>query len=114
MLILQGRKLDHQNPRRSTLGHDFARVGVEVVTRLMLLGDSTSESLERLDRLVDFRNAIVHGNERAVRHIERDGTARATLSSYLEFRRALEGLAVGMDAVVADSLASTLGIDRPW
>lgn len=76
--------------------------------------DLAARQLQRLDDLVDFRNAIVHGSDRLMRQIEQEGTAKADLRSYLRFRRALEGLAREMDVMVPQTLAGRLGIDAPW
>ena len=46
--------------------------------------------------------------------LESGGAIKATKRSYEQHRRALDALAGTMDDVVADKLASSLGISRPW
>lgn len=72
------------------------------------------EALRLLDLLVDFRNAIGHGNETRIASLARDGEIKATKKSYRQFRRTIEDLATIMDGVVAAKLATGLAIPRPW
>lgn len=62
-LLTQSRRLDVENPRRSSLGADFGRLGFSFIEDLKALGSVTQGRLDDLDRLVDYRNAISHGNE---------------------------------------------------
>ncbi|HEY5244452.1 MAG TPA: hypothetical protein VIJ60_02205 [Acidimicrobiales bacterium] len=64
--------------------------------------------------LVDFRNAIVHGNEDTIRSLVAGGVIAATKGSYVMHRRALNGLAATMDDEVAGQLGTLLKIGRPW
>lgn len=76
-LMLQGRTLDVGNPRRSALGTDFSRVGIPLIPDLTALGPGTVGDLDALDHLVDFRNAISHGNESQVQALIAGGRIRA-------------------------------------
>jgi hypothetical protein len=114
LLILQGRRLDTHNPRRSTLGHDFAHVGLGLLEDLKATGPTTQRQLNALDLLVDYRNAIGHGDEWKIKAFEGDGRIRATKRAYQQYRRTLECLADTMDGVVATGLARALGIGAPW
>jgi hypothetical protein len=63
---------------------------------------------------VDFRNAIVHGNETQVVEVAATGRIEATLTSYRRYRRAITGLAGTTDRVAATRLATMLQIPPPW
>ncbi len=114
VLVVQGRRLDTHNPRRSTLGHDFVRVGLTLIDDLKAAGPAVVDQLDTLDRVVDYRNAVGHGDETKIAGLESGGAIKATKRSYEQHRRALDALAGTMDDVVADKLASSLGIPRPW
>ena len=114
VLVVQGRRLDTHNPRRSTLGHDFVRVGLTLIDDLKAAGPQVVDQLDALDRVVDYRNAVGHGDESKIAALEAGGRIKATKRSYEQHRRALDALAGTMDDVVADQLAGSLGIPRPW
>ena len=91
-LLKQGRKLDTQNPQRSSLGSDFGRLGFDFIPALNRRRSKSSADLEGLDLLVEFRNAefrnaIVHGNESEVQSLVKDNQTRVILSSYRRFRK---------------------------
>lgn len=113
-LLAQARRLDTHNPRRSTLGHDFGRLGLTFIEDLKAAGTRTERNLDVLDHVVDYRNAIGHGDEPMIIAMERSGRIAATKRSYQQHRRALDTLAGTMDAVVADRLGAMLNIPRPW
>jgi len=50
----------------------------------------------------------------AIEAFEASGEIKATKRSYVEHRRALDSLAGTMDDVVAEQLATSLGVARPW
>ena len=114
LLIRQGRRLDTHNPRRSVLGHDFARRGFSLLEDLKATGPTTVAQLELLDALVDYRNAVGHGDEARIATLEAEGRIRATKKSYMEHRRSLDGLAGTIDSTVAAGLARVLGTSEPW
>ena len=113
-LLKQDRKLDTQNPRRSSLGSDFGRLGIDLIPTLRSRGPKTVSDLERLDELVEFRNAIVHGNESKVESLIKRYQTRMTLHSYRQFRHALDRIVRTMDTVVVIELANGLQIQPPW
>lgn len=78
------------------------------------LGVGVEADLKALDRLIDFRNAISHGNEGAVTAPSASGEINATKKSYTEYRETLDRLAGSIDGVVAAKLAVVLGIPVPW
>jgi hypothetical protein len=75
---------------------------------------NAGDQLRALDLLVDYRNAIGHGDESKIAGFEAAGEIKATKRSYQQYRRALDGLAITMDDVVADELSRALGVERPW
>jgi hypothetical protein len=114
LLLTQGRKLDVGNPRKSTLGADFGRLGFSLVDDLAARGPSTVRRMDRLETLVDFRNAIGHGNESAISNLVQNGGIAPTKGSYRKYRSAVDSLAGTMDQVVAAKLSTLLGIGLPW
>lgn len=113
-LLVQGRRLDTHNPRKATLGHDFVRLGIPFTAALKATGQATDRQLDALERVVDYRNAIGHGDEAKIVAFEAGGEIKATKRSYQQHRRALDALAGTMDDVVAQQLASLLSIPKPW
>ncbi len=102
------------NPRSSALGADFGRLGFSFIDDLRACGQTTEIRLQRLDAFIDYRNAIGHGNEATIASLEASGQLSATKASFVAHRRLLNALAGTMDTVVANKLASLLGIPRPW
>ncbi|MBI2237919.1 MAG: hypothetical protein HYU54_05250 [Actinobacteria bacterium] len=113
-LLTQGRKLDSQTPRSSVLGSDFGRLGFSVLEAMSTVGARAKQDLDRLDVLVDFRNAIGHGNETEISVLVARGEIRATKNVYQRYRRTLERLAGTIDGVVAAEMADLLDLPRPW
>lgn len=112
-LLTQGRKLDSQNPRRAALGSDFGRLGFSFIDDLKAVGPPVAARLDALEDLIEFRNAIGHGDEAKITALEASGPIASTKRSYQEYRRALNGLAGTMDSVVASKLAALLDIPMP-
>jgi hypothetical protein len=113
-LLTQGRKLDVQNPRPSALGSNFGRLGFSLIADMNAARSTAGVDLEHLDDLIDFRNAIGHGNEAVIASIEAAGSVRSTKTAYLKSRRTINRLAGTIDDVVAAKLAALLGVTRPW
>lgn len=114
VLMTEGRKLDVGNPRKSALGADFGRLGLSFIPALKLASADTESQLDDLDTLVDFRNAVSHADESRIAAIESAGRVRATKLHFSRNRKMLGALAVTMDEVVADQIATLLGIAEPW
>jgi hypothetical protein len=113
-LLTRDRHLDHKNPRAGALGSDFGRLGLALIPDLKASGAALSDILDGLEVLVDFRNAVAHGNESALVSVVATGQIKATLGSYREHRKALSELVATMDVVVASGLSSGLGVAAPW
>ena len=114
LLMQQGRKLDSHNPRRSTLGHDFGRLGFSFIDELKATGPDAIVQLDLLDVLVDYRNAIGHGNEAQIIELEVREGVKATKKSYLHHKRSLDSLAGTMEIATANGMARVLGSSVIW
>lgn len=113
-LLELGRKLDRSTPRPSVLGNDFALLGINLLPALKAHRPRLLKDLERLDLLIDFRNAASHGNQGALNQLAATGMASATLESFRKHRASVNRLVVTMDEVVAIELSARLHIPRPW
>lgn len=113
-LMSQGRRLDTQTPRTSALASDFSRVGFNIVTALKAQGREMETALGLLDVVVDFRNAVAHGNETQIASVVASRRIKTTMRSYRQYRRRISNLASTMDRVAAARLASLLHIPPPW
>ena len=114
-LLTQGRKLDTGNPRPGALGADFSSLGFAFIPALKSASPVTADQLDRLEHLMNFRNAVVHGNEAAITAFAvHPLPIKTTKKSYREYRKTLDNLATTMDDVVASNLSSLLGYPAPW
>ena len=114
LLLVWRRDLDRRNPRRDALKNDFGRMGLQIIPALRSLYARANDDIDRLELLVRFRNAIVHGNESEVDSLVQGHAIRPTLDSYRTFRRTINRLVGKLDMVVAAEFAGELGIRRPW
>ena len=113
-LMTEGRRINSQNPRAGHLGSDFGRLGFSLVDELKRSEPAVADWLRDLDLLIDFRNAVGHGDETKIAALTSTAGIRATKASYRSFRRTLDQLAGTMDAVVGSALAAGLQIPPPW
>ena len=113
-LLLRRREIDRRNPRRAALSNDFGRMGLKLIPALRHSYGRADRDLARLELLVDFRNAVVHGNESEVQSLIHRKEIRATMDSYRTFRRTLNRVVRQLDTVVATELGAELQILRPW
>lgn len=115
-LAAQTRKLDTGNPRPSALGSDFGRLGMKLVPSIQSRAHGATR-LDRLEQAVELRNGIAHADDARIArlaHLAPNRRAVRTLASYRRHRRALNGLVVDMDDVVADHVGGLTGQGRPW
>lgn len=115
-LAARNRRLDKGNPSSGALGEDFGRIGMKFTATLKTRRHGESR-LERLDRAVTLRNGIAHADPAkiaAAADPPATALAVAKLSSYRRHRRALNGLAMDIDAVVAHHLGTLTGQAPPW
>lgn len=113
-LMTQGRKLDTRNPRTSVLASDFLGVGFNMVSALKAEGPMIVAAIASLDALVDFRNAVVHGNETEIAGLSDAGQVKATMTSYRAHRRTVIRVVDSMDRVTARQLGQFLRVPPPW
>lgn len=113
-LVTQNRDLDKKNPRPGALGSDFARLGIELVPKLKAVSAAVTGAVDGLEVVVDFRNAVAHGNESALAAAVTTGQIKPTLASYRSHRRTLNQLVGTMDHVVSTELANELHVAPPW
>lgn len=109
----QGRQLDRGNPSAGSLGQDFLQLGLQITNALRAHSRYGGSRLDRLEAAVHLRNGIAHADEAKIALAGTNG-AVATLPSYRRHRRALDHLAVDMDAVVAQHLSRLGSGPAPW
>jgi hypothetical protein len=113
-LLTQGRQLDNKNPRAGALGSDFGRLGIELVPKLKAVSQPLADAIDGLEVLVDFRNAVAHGNESELAAVVASGHIKASMTSFRIHRRTVTRLVGTMDHVVSTELARGLHIAPPW
>lgn len=113
----RGRRLDRGNPTPDALSGDFGKLGLRLDSALRQRSPRNTRRLVRLERAVALRNGIVHDDPGQIaRATAGPSVERAvpSLTSYRTHRRALNALAIALDAVVAEHLASLMATTRPW
>lgn len=106
--LTRRRNLDHGNPTPDKLAEDFARLGIAIWEQGASLDARIASRKQRLQRLMQWRNALAHDDP--VR-IKQHGAL--TLATAKGLRSACNGLATTLDRVVEDSLYQALG-RAPW
>lgn len=112
VLLRQRRELDNRNPRIAALKNDFRRMGLDIVRGLQRLYGNADRDIQRLELLVSFRNAVVHGNESEVGALRQSHGIAATMASYRMYKSTR--LVQRLDQVVATGIAGELQIAHPW
>ncbi len=107
VLLLRDRQLDRVNAQPGSLGADFGRLGMSLWDRLKALSNLNSDRQSKLEQLNVWRNSIAHQNLPPASQSER------TLQRVRSWRSACNGLAKGMDEVVAQHVLALLG-KPPW
>lgn len=116
VLAARERRLDKANPGPGALAEDFGRLGMKLPAAVKGRQHG-ARRLVRLERAVDLRNGIAHadaGKVAAAAAPPKNDRAISTLNSYRKHRRAFNGLAEDMDAVVAQHLGLLTGHTPPW
>ncbi len=113
-LMTLGRALESKNPRTDHLGADFSKVGLALIKDLKAIGPASQARLRHLDLLIDFRNAIAHGNEAEISAMALARGIKPTKAAFVRYRGFLNQLAPTMDRTVSTQLASVLNIRAPW
>lgn len=107
------RALDRGNAHPGALGSDFARFGIELWPRMIERDRRTTARQAHLDRLNTARNAVAHSDEAELAKLRQEGIG-ITLATTRTWRQALDQLALGMDATLADHFAAEFGGRQPW
>ena len=109
--LMRGRQLDRGNAQSSSLGADFARLGVVHFWDTVKSNGQRNEKRKiYLDELNAWRNAIAHQNFDPAKL---NGKAPIALAQVRRYRRACEGLAVALDAVMRRHFCTLTG-NNPW
>jgi hypothetical protein len=112
-VMVERRFLDRGNPTPSNLEQDFMRFRFKLWPNVEADDERNRRRKEKLMQLCGWRNAIAHGD------ISRRQAAGKLVPRELDFeacrdwRRALDGLAVSIDAVTARH-CRVLGRSEPW
>lgn len=107
------RKLDQGNAEPGRLGYDFGLFGMRLWPELTARYPGRAGKWnKRLELLNKARNGLAHDDARKVAEVVAAGWPM-TLRSVDRWRRALDGLAQGMDHVVSEHLRTLFGA-RPW
>lgn len=112
-LLTENRVLDKGNPTPGNLGSDFRRFGFGFWDAVEENDQRNAKRKAKLDQLCEWRNGIAHGDISRKLAAEKLVPERVTLHTCKDWRRALNGLAVSIDKVVADQ-CENLGCPRPW
>lgn len=107
------RQLDRGNAQPSSLGSDFALLGLTLWPALERLDPRTPAWNASLARLNIARNAIAHVDQPQLDQLRVQGHP-VTLAAVRTWRRDLDRLAATMDDVVSAYLDQLLGYGRPW
>lgn len=104
------RKLDIGNPNPGNLGSDFARFDLDFWPGIIAADPRHGARKARLERLNAWRNAIAH---QAFDPKKLAGQQSITLAPIRQWRQDCAAVAVAMNDVVADHVATIVGT-RPW
>ena len=112
-LLTDGRFLDKGNPTPRNLNQDFGRLGFRLWKELEAEDPLNAKRRQALERLCEWRNAIVHGDIVGKLESGRLVPRGVTLKTCRQWRRAVGGLVISIDSVVAAGCQG-LGCPRPW
>jgi hypothetical protein len=105
--FIWNRSLDKGNPHPGAIGSDFNRLGVDFWTAVYSLQSRNDARREKLDELIEWRNAIAHQDFSKV------GPPTLQLGSVRRWRRAVSVLAENFDQVMYNYLSGLLPA-APW
>jgi hypothetical protein len=108
--LVDGRKLNWGNANAGNIGSDYARLGLDIWSRMSAASPRTEERKRRLEQLNLWRNAVAHHDFDKPRL---GGRTELTLSEVREWRRACNALALDFDRVALAYLITILG-QAPW
>jgi len=99
-----GRRLDSGNANQDTLAQDFSRFGLQVWAELEKSFPELAPGWNAVLRLLNTaRNGLAHDADDKLDRLRREGHA-LTMTTALEWRLSLDGLAGGMDTVCGEYL----------
>ncbi|MCW2981168.1 MAG: hypothetical protein JWO14_2895 [Solirubrobacterales bacterium] len=112
-VMVERRFLDRGNPTPSNLDQDFMRFRFKLWPNVEADDGRNRRRKEKLTQLCEWRNAIAHGD---ISHRQAAGKLvprELDFDTCRDWRRALEGLAISIDAVMATH-CRVLGCSEPW
>jgi hypothetical protein len=112
-MLKSDRRLTRGNPTPDALASDYSRFGMELWLSLRAKDVRNELREKRLKALVEARNAISHSNAGTLVRLAKDGYP-INLKTIRRWLSSLQGLALSMDAVVADQIARVTNARRPW
>jgi hypothetical protein len=112
-LLVQNLRLDKGNPTPGNLGSDFARLGFKFWDAVEARDRRNRSRRTELERLCEWRNAIVHGDVARKRAAGRLVPRDLNLDTCRDWRRALGSLAFSLDRTIS-AHCKNLGCAEPW
>ena len=108
--LLRKRLLALGNVSKKNVAADYGRFGIELWPACVAVDARTGPRLDRLERLIAWRNAIAHSD---FDYVRREYGSQLNLAEVRSFRRGLNGLASTIDRVIRDRVEEATG-ERPW
>lgn len=113
-LLTADRKLDRGNANQASIANDFRRLGILDLWDTVDATDPHGKSRRiKLELLMTARNAIAHADEAGLQALRAKGVP-LNLAEAKIWMRALDGLAVSLDRLVAEFLGGLFGRGEPW
>lgn len=107
------RELDRRTPTMQTLVPDFATLGLNLLPTLQRADPTLSKRLPEIGKLIELRNAIVHGDDQRLAELSRTGTS-LSIRVLARYRATLERLADTMDRAMGERLEDVFGPAAGW
>lgn len=111
--LIEGRNLDRGNANVPNLGADFGRFGFRFWDAVIVHRKPNARRKEKLDALIEWRNAIAHGDIARKQQEETLAPREVHLASCRDWKSALNQLVLSIDQVLAIQ-CENLGRPRPW
>jgi hypothetical protein len=112
-LLTQDLRLNKGNPTPVNLGLDFARFGLRFWDAVEASDQRNKSRKAELERICEWRNAIVHGDIARKRAAGRLVPRSLNLDTCQSWRRALGSLALSFDRAIW-AHCKILGCAEPW
>jgi uncharacterized protein YutE (UPF0331/DUF86 family) len=111
--LVSGRWLDRGNPTASNLGSDFGRFDLRLWDVLQTFDRRNQQRRERLDALIGWRNAIVHGDIDRKKEEGRLDPLEITLKVCQNWNTTLSELILTIEKILTAHCVN-FGIGKPW